>query len=92
MQADAAKVQSAVQVAQADLPPDCTPGLRSAISSGLSDYNTDAIDASNSASAAASGNYGLATDDIMAANTALTQGNSEIKRATVILDKFQGTS
>ncbi len=92
MQADAAKLQSAIQVAQADLPPDCIPGFRSAVSAGLSDYNTYAIDSSNAASAAASGNYGLASGDIKAANTALMQGNSKIKSATAILDQFQGTS
>jgi hypothetical protein len=87
----AVKLSGDVKTAQADLPPDCIPGVRTAESAGLGNYATAATNTELCMTALQNGDDSLAATYLAAANTAMTTGSSDIKTAIDALNAWNGS-
>lgn len=82
LQADDATFQADIQTAQANLPPAGIPGLRADYNAALTHDNAATIDLDNAVIAANADDYNGAAADVVAANTALNDGNAKLGAAT----------
>jgi Protein of unknown function (DUF2510) len=88
LQTAAASLQSDSQTAQANPPPSCIPNLRADEGAALNDASKAALDCQNAVSEVGSGNYSVATDDMNAANTAISASGSKFQDATSDVQAF----
>lgn len=89
LQTAAASVQADSQTADANLPPSCILGLRSNLRAGLTDCNKAAISSAQAVSEMSSGNYDVATADILAADKDENAGNTKIVAAAADIKAYE---
>jgi hypothetical protein len=92
VQTAAASMQSDAQALQASPGPACLPGLAPNVSAAAKDFDTAAIDATNSVNQLSAGNVGAATGDLQAATAAEDKGNAKIDEANTAVKNFSSGS
>lgn len=88
LQTAAASLQSDAQTAQANLPSSCVPHMRTDYGAALNDASKAALDCQDAVSELGSGNYAVATDDVSAANAAMTASGKKFQAATADVKAF----
>ncbi|HTX28988.1 MAG TPA: hypothetical protein VME19_18450 [Streptosporangiaceae bacterium] len=84
----AASLKAGAHTAQANLPPSCVPNLGTDEGTALNDASKAAIDCENAVSELGSGNSSVGTDDLDAANAAMTASRSKLQAAASDVQAF----
>lgn len=92
VQTAAASLQSDTEALEASPGPSCVPGLADNVSAAARDYATAAIDADNSINQLSAGAMGVATDDLVTANSVLDKGNAKLEAAVTAAKAFTVSS
>lgn len=92
VQTAAASMQSDAEALEASPGPSCVPGLADNVSAAARDDATAAIDADNSVDQLSAGAMGVATDDLVSANSALDKGNAKLEAAVTAAKAFTASS
>jgi hypothetical protein len=91
LQSASASLQSDAQAAEANLPPLCIPGFRSAYGQALTDYSKASEDWQDGVGELSSGSEAVALGDIAAGTTASDAGNVKLQAADTDITAFDNS-